>query len=178
MESNHAMRQKEGIANWQCLLPFIIYNVLSQPVERANKLLVLQYASKCKVKQDEGNCRKCCRPMWSPSCRYICGKHIANDAVSDVPSYKQNHAECRNSHLQGTMLEEPDVHEHNGTRNDENAHHDRTEVEQVLSFRNEPQVIHIHLLQTLEVHEVSDWSTKATNAESKGCKQIKCLDAL
>ena len=70
---------------------------------------------------------------------------VANDAISYVPEHQQYHAKGRHSHLQGSMLEEPDVDEDQTCCDDENSHQDWAEVEHMLAFADKPEVVHIHL---------------------------------
>ena len=127
------------------LFLYIIYNVLTQTVQRANQHLVLQYASKCEVKQNESCCRKCCCPMGTVEIHSRLEQIEADDAIGYVPEHQQYHAESGHSHLQGSTLEEPDVDEDQACCDDEKPHQYRTEIEHMLAFRDEPKVVHVHI---------------------------------
>ena len=150
------------------LFLYIIYNVLTKSVERANQHLVFVNATEGKVEQDKGCCGKACRPMRTPCGWQSCAEQVADDAVCDIPKHKQYHAERSNPHLQSTALEEPDVKEREDTRDDEYGHHDGAEGEHVLPLGHKPQIVHIHLLHALACHEMSDWRAEAADAEQEG----------
>lgn len=151
---------------------------LTQAVKGANKHFVLHDTAEGQTEQDKGCCWQGCRPMRPPRGLQFCTEQIADDAVCNVPSNKQYHAEGGQTHLQGSTCEKPNVEEHHCCRNNQNTHQYRAEGKQMMLFRNEPQIVHIHHLPTLAYHEVCNRHAQANQAECKGCEQVECLDAL
>ena len=105
-------------------------------------------------------------------------KHVADKSVGGIPADNQNHAEGRNPHLQGPALVKPDVEENERCGDDEQAHHDGAEIEDVALLCRKPEVVHVDALHAFLRQEMSNGKTQTNDAEHKSSKQIEGLNAL